>query len=83
MLQSPVLCPVLKESPVSVEDEDISNVLVEQFIDNLDETDRKIFIRKRLGYTQSEIAKELGFSNNGAVSKRLADMEIRFLEMTK
>lgn len=73
----------LKESPVSVEDEVISNILVEQFINTLDENDRKIFIRKHLGYTQSEIAKELGFSNNGAVSKRLADMERRFLKMTK
>lgn len=73
----------LKESPVSVEGEVISNILVEQFIETLDETDRKIFIRKRLGYTQSEIAKELGFSNNGAVSKRLADIKQRFLEMTK
>ena len=35
------------------------------------------------GMKQSEIAKELGFSNNGAVSKRLNDMERRFLEMIK
>ena len=60
-----------------------SLITKEQFIDTLDEIDRKIFIRKHLGYTQSEIAKELGFSNNGAVSKRLADMEKRFLEMIK
>ncbi len=73
----------LREPPESVENEAISNILVSQFIETLDEIDRKIFIRKRLGYTQSEIAKELGFSNNGAVSKRLADMEKRFLEMTK
>ena len=73
----------LREPPKSVENEAISNILVSQFIETLDEIDRKIFIRKRLGYTQSEIAKELEFSNNGAVSKRLADMEKRFLEMTK
>lgn len=73
----------LREPPKSVENEAISNILVSQFIETLDEVDRKIFIRKRLGYTQSEIAKELGFSNNGAVSKRLADMEKRFLEMIK
>ena len=73
----------LREPQKSVENEAISNILVEQFIDTLDEIDRKIFIQKHLGYTQSEIAKELGFSNNGAVSKRLADMEKRFLEMTK
>ena len=34
-------------------------------------------------YTQSEIAKELGFSSNSAVSKRLTDMEKRFREMIK
>ena len=30
-----------------------------------------------------EIAKELGFASNSAVSKRLADMEKRFREMIK
>ena len=73
----------LREPPKSVEDEAIGNILVEQFIETLNETDRKIFTRKRLGYTQSEIAKELGFSSNSAVSKRLADMEKRFKEMIK
>ncbi len=73
----------LREPSKSVEDEAIGNVLVEQFMATLEETDRKIFSRKLLGYTQSEIAKELGFSNNGAVSKRLADMEQRFREMIK
>ena len=73
----------LRKPQKSVEDEAIGNVLIEQFLETLDEVDRKIFIRKRLGYTQSEIAKELGFSNNGAVSKRLSDMEKRFLEMIK
>ena len=73
----------LREPAKSVEDEAIGNVLVEQFMDTLDETDRQIFSRKLLGYTQSEIAKELGFSSNSAVSKRLADMEKRFREMIK
>ena len=71
----------LKTATKSVEDEAIGNVLVEQFMEPLEETDRKIFNRKLLGYTQSEIAKELGFSNNSAISKRLADMEKRFKEM--
>ena len=73
----------LREPPKSVEDEAIGNVLVEQFMETLDESDSKIFSRKLLGYTQSEIAKELGFSSNSAVSKRLADMEQRFREMIK
>lgn len=73
----------LREPPKSVEDEAIGNVLVEQFMETLDETDCQIFSRKLAGYTQSEIAKELGFSNNSAISKRLADMEKRFREMIK
>ena len=73
----------LREPPKSVEEEAIGNILVEQFMETLEETDRKIFNRKLLGYTQSEIAKELGFSSNSAVSKRLADMEQRFKEMIK
>ena len=73
----------LREPPKSVEDEAIGNVLVEQFMETLNETDSKIFSRKLAGYTQSEIAKELGFSSNSAVSKRLADMEQRFREMIK
>ena len=75
--------PELREPPKSVEDEAIGNVLVEQFMETLDETDSKIFSRKLLGYTQNEIAKELGFSSNSAVSKRLSDMEKRFREMIK
>lgn len=73
----------LRDPPKSVEDEAIGNVLVEQFMDTLDETDCQIFSRKLAGYTQSEIAKELGFSSNSAVSKRLADMEQRFRKMIK
>ena len=73
----------LREPPKSVEEEAIGDVLVEQFMETLEKTDRKIFNRKLLGYTQNEIAKELGFSSNSAVSKRLADMEKRFKEMIK
>lgn len=73
----------LREPSKSVEDEAIGNVLVEQFMETLNETDSKIFSRKLAGYTQSEIAKELGFSSNSAVSKRLTDMEKRFREMIK
>lgn len=73
----------LREPPKLVEDEAIGNVLVEQFMATLDETDYKIFSLKLLGYTQNEIAKEIGFSSNSAVSKRLADMEQRFKEMIK
>lgn len=73
----------LREPLKSVEDEAIGNVLVERFMETLDETDSKIFSRKLAGYTQSEIAKDLGFSSNSAVSKRIAEMEQRFREMIK
>ena len=73
----------LREPAKSVEDEAIGNVLVEQFMATLDDTDYKIFSLKLLGYTQNEIAKEIGFSSNSAASKRLADMEKRFKEMIK
>jgi predicted transcriptional regulator len=66
-----------------VDEEAISNVMVEKYLRTLDEKDYKIYILKRIGYTQEEIAKELGFSNNSAVSKRLSDMRKRFHEMTK
>lgn len=49
-------------------------MLVEKYLDSLDEIERKIYVRKRMGFTQEEIAKDLGFSNNGAVSKRIAGM---------
>ena len=59
----------------------ISNVLVEKYLSSLDETERKIYVRKRMGFTQEEIAKDLGFSNNGAVSKRIAGMRKKLDEV--
>ena len=47
----------------------------------LDETDKKIFAMKHLGYTQKDIAEAVGFSNNAAVSKRLAIMKENFHKM--
>lgn len=73
----------LHEPVPGVEDEAIGNVLVEQFIQSLDEKDIKIYNMLRAGYTQKEIAEKLGFSNNGAVSKRMATMKKRFYEMIK
>ena len=59
----------------------ISNVLVEKYLSSLDETERKIYVRKRMGFTQEEIARDLGFSNNGAVSKRIAGMRKKLDEV--
>lgn len=82
-----ILCPdpeaKLRDATPSVEDEALQNVLAEQFMSTLDETDKKIFTLRRLGYTQSEIAKELGYNGNAAVSKRLAIMKENFKEMIK
>lgn len=82
-----ILCPdpeaKLRDATPSVEDEALQNVLAEQFMNTLDETDKKIFTLRRLGYTQSEIAKELGYNGNAAVSKRLAIMKENFKEMIK
>ena len=79
------LCPdpdaKIREAAPPVEDEALDNVLAEQFMSTLDETDKKIFAMRRLGYTQKEIAQHLGFSGNGAVSKRLAMMKENFHKM--
>ena len=64
-----------------VDEEAVSNVLVEKYLASLDETERKIYVRRKLGYTQEEIAEEFGFSNNGAVSKRIAGMRKKLDEV--
>lgn len=80
-----ILCPdpeaKLRKAETSVEDEALQNVLAEQFMATLDETDKKIFAMKRLGYTQKDIAEAVGFSGNAAVSKRLAIMKENFHKM--
>ena len=80
-----ILCPdpeaKLRDVQTSVEDEALQNVLAEQFMATLDDTDKKIFAMKRLGYTQKDIAEAVGFSNNAAVSKRLAIMKENFHKM--
>lgn len=73
----------LKTATKSVEDEAIANVMMDQFTLSLDPVDRKIFNRMRLGYTQAEIAKELGYSGNSAISKRCSDIKKRYLEWAK
>ncbi len=73
---------MLKGNVPPVDEEAISNVMVEKYLASLDETERKIYVRRRLGYTQEEIAEELGFSNNGGVSKRLVGMRKLFDTIT-
>ena len=45
------------------------------------ETDRQIFSLYSKGYTQREIAEPLGYSNNGAVSKRIKHIKEKLAEV--
>ncbi len=60
----------------------IFNLMVEDYWKTLDDTEKKIYRLREQGYTQSEIAKMLGYSGNGAVSKRLKTMRVKFKDVT-
>lgn len=49
-------------------------------IENLNETDKEIYLLKKQGYSQNEIAEKLGFKSASAVSKRLANIKQLFNE---
>ena len=49
----------------------ITNVTLKEIIENADEQEKQILKMLSIGYTQSEIAKELGISQS-TVSKKLA-----------
>lgn len=49
-------------------------------LERLDETDKQIYLMKKQGYKQNEIAEKLGFKNASAVSKRLANIKQLFKE---
>ena len=72
----------LQSTVADPEHEAIFNILVEEFVNALDETDKKIFYLKKEGYMQSEVSKILGFANNSTVSKRLKKMRELFREIT-
>ena len=72
----------LQSTVADPEREAIFNMLVEEFVNALDETDKKIFYLRKDGYTQSEVSKILGFANNSTVSKRLKKMRELFREIT-
>lgn len=59
------------EEGLDVESLAITNVALKEIIDNAGEQERRILELLAVGYTQSEIAKELGISQ-GTVSKKLA-----------
>ena len=49
-------------------------------LENLNETDKEIYLLKKQGYSQNEIAEKLGFKSASAVSKRLANIKQIFIE---
>jgi len=59
----------------------LTKIVLEDFVKSLNETDRKILQMKIDGCTQREIANVVGYTNNGAVSKRMKIMKKRLLEM--
>ncbi len=60
----------------------IFNLMVEDYWNTLDDTEKKIYRFRKYGYTQGEIAKMLGYSGNSAVSKRLKTMRAKFKDVT-
>ena len=59
----------------------LTKIVLEDFVKSLNETDQKILQMKMDGCTQREIANAVGYTNNGAVSKRMKFMKKRLLEM--
>ncbi|MBQ7862200.1 MAG: hypothetical protein IJ349_08375 [Clostridia bacterium] len=49
-------------------------------LENINETDKEIYLLKKQGYSQNEIAEKLGFKSASAVSKRLANIKQIFIE---
>lgn len=60
----------------------IFNLMVEDYWNTLDDTEKKIYRLREQGYTQGEVAKMLGYSGNSAVSKRLKTMRVKFKDVT-
>ena len=67
----------------TTEEEIISEVMVKQFMDSLSEKDRKILQMRLEGYTQKEIAEELGYNNHSGVQKRITKIGLAYQEFTK
>ena len=70
--------------PVELENnatEEIELIDIERkVLEKLNETDKEIYLLKKQGYTQNEIAEKLGFKNSSAVSKRLAKIKQLFTD---
>ena len=65
--------------PVDNSEEEVELIDFERkMLEKLNETDKEIYLLKKQGYSQNEIAKKLGFKNSSAVSKRLAKIKQLF-----
>lgn len=56
-----------------------NSVLVSEFFTILDDTDKKILKYVLSGYTQNEIAEEMGFANHSVVSKHMKKIRKMYL----
>ena len=54
--------------------------LERKVLENLNETDKEIYLMKKQGYSQKEIAEKFNFKSASAVSKRLANIKQLFNE---
>ncbi|MBQ9913443.1 MAG: sigma-70 family RNA polymerase sigma factor [Clostridia bacterium] len=67
--------------PLDNATEEVEVIDVERkVLENLKETDKEIYLMKKYGYSQNEIAEKLGFKSASAVSKRLANIKQIFIE---
>ena len=73
----------LEDPNQNTEEEIISEVMIKQFMDSLSEKDRKILEMRLEGYTQEEIADELGYKNHSGVQKRITKIGLSYQEFTK
>ena len=67
----------------NAEEQVISEVIVKQFMESLSEKDRKILEMRLEGYTQEEIAEQLGYKNHSGVQKRITKIGLAYQEFTK
>ena len=51
------------------------DILENQFLDTLNGTDREIYLMRKEGLTQTEIAERLGYKSHSAVTKRMEKMK--------
>lgn len=60
----------------------IFNLMMEDYWTVLDDTEKQIFRLREQNYTESEVAKILGYAGNSAVCKRLQKMRVKLKDVT-